>query len=143
MTAEDELAIRGLVARYSDAVCRRDGEAWIETWAKDCRWDLGGGRVTEGREATLALWRTATAKYPWVAQLAPTGMVEVTGDSGSGNWWVLELNRLSDGNGALHLGHYEDEYRRTDQGWQFAVRRFSMVYRGRLDPGTIVPFPPS
>ena len=63
-------------------------------------------------------------------------------DTGRGTWWVLELNHLQDGAGALHLGHYDDEYRRTDEGWQFASRRFAMVYRGALDPGTVVPLPP-
>ena len=142
MSADDELAVRTLVARYCDAVCRRDGDAWIATWAPDCRWDLGGGRTTEGREATLALWTSATARYPWVAQLAPTGTVQLDGDRGTGSWYVLELNRLLDGSGALHLGHYADRYVRTAHGWLFAERRFTMVYRGALDPGTVVPLPP-
>jgi ketosteroid isomerase-like protein len=141
-TAEDELAIRGLVARYCDAVARRDPDAWAATWAVDATWDLGGGRVTHGRAAAVELWTTAIARYPWVAQLAPTGTVEVAGDTARGAWWILELNRLQDGTGALHLGHHDDEYRRTDEGWQFAARRFAMVYRGALDPGTVVPLPP-
>ena len=142
MTAvEDELAIRNLVARYCDAVCRRDAGRWAATWAEDGTWDLGGGRVTHGRAAAVELWSAALAKYPWVAQLAPTGTVEVTGDTGRGAWWVLELNHLQDGSGALHLGHYDDEYRRTPEGWQFSSRRFAMVYRGPLDPGTVVPLP--
>jgi hypothetical protein len=142
VTVEDELAIRSLVARYCDAVCRRDGRAWIATWAPDCRWDLGGERVTEGRQATLALWTTATAKYPWVAQVAPTGTVQVEGDRATGSWYVLELNRLDDGSGTLHLGHYDDRYERTGEGWLFTERRFAMVYRGALDPGTVLPLPP-
>jgi hypothetical protein len=140
-TADDELAVRNLVARYCDAVCRRDPAAWAATWAVDCTWDLGGGRVVRGRQAALDLWTSALVKYPWVAQLAPTGTVEITGDTGRGTWWVLELNHLKDGAGTLHLGHYDDEYRRTDEGWQFAARRFAMVYRGALDPGTVVPLP--
>jgi hypothetical protein len=67
--------------------------------------------------------------------------VAVTGDTATGRWWVLELNRLLDGTGALHLGHYADEYRRTAEGWLFAVRRFSIVYRGALDPGMVIPLP--
>jgi ketosteroid isomerase-like protein len=141
--AEDELAVRNLVARYCDAVCRRNAAAWAATWVPDCTWDLGGGRVVTGREAALELWTSAIARYPWVAQLAPTGTVEVSGDTGRGSWWVLELNHLPDGDGALHLGHYDDEYRRTAEGWQFAARRFAMVYRGALDPGVVVPLPPA
>ena len=65
-SADDELAVRGLVARYCDAVCRRDREAWAATWAVDCTWDLGGGRVVHGRQAALDLWTSALTKYPWV-----------------------------------------------------------------------------
>ena len=75
MSAEDELAIRALVARYADAVCRRDPDAWAATWSEDCRWDLGGGRVVSGRAETLNLWRTAIAKYDWVGQVAASGLV--------------------------------------------------------------------
>ena len=141
MSAEDELAVRNLVARYCDAVCRRDAAAWAATWAADATWDLGSGRVTRGRDEAVRLWTTAIAKYPWVAQLAPTGTVEITGDTGRGAWWVLELNHRDDGTGVMHLGHYDDTYRRTDEGWQFASRRFAMVYRGAMDPGTVVPLP--
>lgn len=131
--------MRALVARYADAVCRRDGEAWAATWAEDCRWDLGGGRVTDGREATLALWTSATARYPWVAQLVTSGTVELDGDAGRGSWWFLELNHLPDGEGRLHLGHYTDSYARSTEGWRFTSRCLHMVYRGHLDPGTVVP----
>ena len=34
----DELAIRGLIARYCDAVNRYDSDAWAGTWANDGRW---------------------------------------------------------------------------------------------------------
>jgi ketosteroid isomerase-like protein len=139
MSMQDELEIRNLVARYGDAVCRRDGDAWAATWTVDCRWDLGGGRVTHGRAASLALWQEATARYPWVAQLPASGTVEVDGDRAVGTWYVLELNHLPDGAGALHLGHYEDEYAKTADGWLFASRTFHMLYRGALDPGVVVP----
>ena len=82
----DELAIRNLLARYGDAVCRRDPDAWIATWSHECTWDLGGGRVTHGREATLELWRTAITKYPWVAQVPASGEVSLV-DAATGTYW--------------------------------------------------------
>jgi ketosteroid isomerase-like protein len=139
LPAEDELAIRNLLGRYADAVCRRDAEAWIETWAADCVWDLGGGRVTHGHEETLALWRASFAKYQWVAQLPTAGVVEEVDGEARGQWYVLELNNLADGSGVMHLGHYDDTYVRTDAGWRFVTRRFHLVYRGAMDPGTVRP----
>ncbi len=142
MTIEDDLEIRNLVSRYADAVCRRDPDQWIGTWAEDSRWELGGGRETVGREATLNLWTKAIARYPWVAQLVMNGIVEVDGDTASGSWYILELNHLENGDGVMHAGNYEDTYTRTTEGWRFASRRFHLVYKGAMDPGTVVPVLP-
>ena len=142
MSAEDELAIRALVARYAYAVCRRDPDAWAATWAQDCCWDLGGGRVVTGRAETLDLWRTAIAKYDWVGQVVTSGLVEVAGDRASGWWYIIEFNRRAQGDATLHLGHYDDKYVRTADGWQFASRTMHMLYRGAMDPGVVVPLPP-
>jgi uncharacterized protein (TIGR02246 family) len=135
----DELAIRNLLARYGDAVCRRDAEAWGDTWSQDCTWDLGGGRLVHGRDAVVALWRQAIAKYPWVAQLPASGFIEEIDGAVQGTWYVLELNHLADGQGVMHLGHYRDTYVKTDTGWRFATRRFAIIYRGAMDPGTVTP----
>jgi ketosteroid isomerase-like protein len=141
VTPEDELAIRDLVARYADAVCRRDPDAWISNWAEDCEWDLGGGRVTRGRQSALDLWLSATERYPWVAQVVTTGIIEGSGDTATGRWYLLEFNHLPDGEGVLHLGHYTDAYVRTAEGWKFAKRALHMIYRGAMDPGVVVPLP--
>ena len=42
----------------------------------------------------------------------------------------------------MHLGHYDDEYVRTPEGWQFASRTMHMLYRGAMDPGVVTPLPP-
>jgi uncharacterized protein (TIGR02246 family) len=136
---DDELAIRNLLARYGDAASRRDADAWIATWAPDCTWDLGGGRVTHGHEETLALWRTSIAKYPWVVQVPASGFVENVDGEVRGTWYVLELNHVQDGSGVMHLGHYRDTYVEVDGAWRFATRRFHLVYRGAMDPGTVRP----
>ena len=46
---EDDLAIRELVYRYADAVCRRDETAWADTWAQDGLWSLPGAPVASGK----------------------------------------------------------------------------------------------
>ena len=46
----DELEIRNLVARYSDAVLRFDSETWLATWAQEGEWELLGER-SRGQEA--------------------------------------------------------------------------------------------
>ena len=140
ISADDELAIRNLLGRYADAVCRRDPDDWIATWAPDCMWDLGGGRVTYGHEDTLGLWHESIAKYEWVAQLPSSGTIDGVDSAAGGargDWYILELNRTVDGAGVLHLGHYADTYAKTAEGWRFQTRRFHLVYRGAMDPGEL------
>lgn len=143
LPAEDDLAIRDLVARYADAVCRRDAEAWLATWAPECSWDLGGGRVAHGPHETLALWQSSIAKYPWVAQLPTSGRLESVDGQACGQWYLLELNHRADATAVMHLGHYADTYIRVAGGWRFRTRQFHLIYRGAMDPGQVWPLPPS
>jgi hypothetical protein len=88
------------------------------------------------------LYLTAVAKYDWVGQVVTTGLVEVDGDRGRGWWYLIEFNQRAQGDGTLHLGHYDDEYVRTPDGWRFASRTMHMIYRGAMDRGVVVPLPP-
>jgi len=143
MSADDVLAIQRVVADYADAVCRRDEAAWSATWAPDCVWELTDGRSSQGRPATVALWREALARYPWVAQVVTGCLVDVAdrAETATASTYILELNRLLDGSGALHLGQYSDTLARADGRWSFTSRRLHLLYRGPLDPGDVMPFP--
>ena len=66
----------------------------------------------------------------------------VEGDRARGWWYLIEFNRRAQGDGTMHLGHYDDEYVRTPDGWQFASRTMHMLYRGAMDPGVVTPLPP-
>ena len=57
----DELAIRDLVNRYSDAVVRRDAKAWGDTWAENAEWYILGNSIC-GRVEIVERWQEATGK---------------------------------------------------------------------------------
>ena len=89
------------------------------------------------------MWRTAIAKYDWVGQVVTTGLIDdIGGDRARGSWYIIEFNNRAQGDGTLHLGHYDDEYVRTPDGWRFASRAMHMLYRGAMDRGTVIPLPP-
>ena len=131
-TVSDELAIRKLVARYADAVTHADGEAWIETWAEDGRWILGGN-TTEGAAAMLEAWSGLMALFERVVQLPQDGLLELAGDRATGRWSVIELGRTKAASSSLTLGTYHDVYRRGESGWKFDERRFEFIYSGAPD----------
>ena len=138
---EDELAIRSLVTRYSDAVARRDEADWAATWAADGEWRVLG-RSVQGREEVTALWSKLMGGLSFVLQLPNAGLIELDGDRAKGRWYITEHGKLEDGTALLTLGVYHDEYTRGADGWRFRRRRFDVLHMGPPDlTGQIVPFP--
>ena len=118
----DRQAIADLVARYADAVCRRDGEAWGATWADDGLWQLPGAPEVRGRDNLVAFWNQAMAGFPFVAQLVHNGTTELSGDTATGRWYITEHLKTADGGGMFNIGVYQDRFVRTADGWRFAER---------------------
>ena len=126
-------AIEDLVHRYSDAVVHRDGDQWIATWADEGIWDLGRGRRVEGRDAVLELWEHAMARYDAVVQTVMNGACDLDDTVGSGRWYIHEVMQRAGGDRGLMVGHYDDRYVRTDDGWRFAERSLVQHYAGPGD----------
>lgn len=127
-----ELEIRGLVARYADAVSRRDEKAFGPTFATDGEWHLLGN-VARGREKAVALWKALISNFPFVVQIASGGIIEVDGERATGTWYITEHNRDAKGGAMLVIGVYRDDYVREDGRWCFARRRFAPLYMGTPD----------
>lgn len=131
VTVDDELAVRALVHRYADAVCRNDEARWASCWAPTGEWELFS-RSLQGVDEIVAFYRRAMSRYDTVVQLAHNGTAEVDGDTGRGCWYISE-HAFQDGTGALMLGRYDDEYVRIDGAWRFARRALTVHYAGPPD----------
>jgi hypothetical protein len=128
----DELAIRNLVARYADAVSRRDHERWASTWATKGEWSLLG-QVAQGREDVVALFRRLVDGFAFVAQHLGSGEIDLADGAATGRWQIVEYAKLANGTALLTLGLYDDEYVREDGEWRFRSRRFRPLYSGPPD----------
>ena len=128
----DELALRELVARYADAVCRRDAAAWRATWAADGEWQIMGQTV-QGRDEIVALWERLMGGIPQVIQIPHEGLIEIEGDRASLRWYVTEQGKLADGSALVMSGVYLDECVKEDEIWLFAKRVFHSLYSGPPD----------
>ncbi len=140
-TVEDEVRLRALMARYIDAVNRRDGEAWINTWAEDASWHLMGQEAL-GRDNILALWQQMMAGFEFAIMMPSSSLFEVQGDSASGHWYLQEFTRDNEGNAAMVLSRYRDTYSRIDGSWLFQSRDYDVMYFGPSDlSGNFNPLP--
>jgi ketosteroid isomerase-like protein len=143
-TMDDHYQLHDLVARYSDAVSRRDEAAFSATWAADARWQLPGMPETQGRDNIVALWLGVMDRFPFVLQRMNNGTVEIDGNTGSGRWYLSEHIGAEDGSVMVNIGVYQDRYIRADSGWVFSERHFSMLFherRAASDSVIVSPYP--
>jgi ketosteroid isomerase-like protein len=138
-TIEDELALRNLMGRYTDAVNRRDADAWIATWAEDGVWNLLGSPVT-GRNDILALWLQMMGGFEFALMLPSSGVFDINGDHASGHWYLHEYTRDHEGNTSTMVSRYLDTYVKQGDQWLFQLREYSFIYNGPSDmSGTYTP----
>ena len=131
----DEAAIRDLLARYSDAISRRDYKAWGDCWAEDAVWELGppiNGRH-EGREAIVKEGSMTVDSLEVFVQMIHNVVISVDGDRGRTRATYHEFARAGDGPAPFpaiaDYALYEDEVRRdADDRWRFVRRRYAVVY---------------
>jgi len=133
-SVEDEIGLRNLMARYVDAVNRRDAAAWIATWADAAEWHLLGSPVC-GRDNILALWQQLMSGFEFALLLPSSCLFDVTGDTASGHWYLHEYSRDLDGAGTAMLSRYDDHYVKVDGQWLFRSRSYQVIYQGASDLG--------
>lgn len=129
---EDELALRGLMSRYVDAVNRRDAVAWAATWDEDATWNLLGSDAM-GRDNILALWQQMMDSFEIAVMMPASCLFDIRGDQASGHWYFHEYTRDLEGNGATILSRYEDTYRKWDGEWLYQSRYYRVIYHGSPD----------
>ncbi|QEH76867.1 nuclear transport factor 2 family protein [Sphingomonas sp. C8-2] len=135
--AQDELAVRSLVAAYADAVNRRDAEGMAAVFAPDGIIEKPGhGDPVQGVEKILKRYRRLQRERDFLCQMIHSGIVEIDGDRATARWWFSELKKPVGGDGWLYMiGVYQDEVRRTGEGWRFARRSQTTIMEQPLSGG--------
>lgn len=135
VSVDDYVSIQRLINRYADAVIHRSGAQWASCWTDDAVWDLGGGRLVEGKESILKLWYAAMGGFAAVVQTVHNGDAwqGASADEATGRWAISERFRRADGVPGVLLAHYDDAYRKTNGEWLFTRRFLQVNYRGPHD----------
>jgi len=136
MNTTDELAIRSLLAGYSDAVMCGDAAAAASVFADDGVLSAFGGPDVVSRPAIEAALtgRLGGRGGGFSVQMLMTVGVLVDGDRAEARSHYLEASRGADpGVGRLSMGSMEDRLNRSPDGWRIVHRRLARVYVGDLD----------
>jgi ketosteroid isomerase-like protein len=143
---EDELAVRSLLAGYSDAVTVGDPAAAASAFADDAVLQAFGGPEVRGRAAIEAALSSRLVREEGAFALQLSMCVGVrlapAGDSGHARSHYLELGRGADpGIGRLSTGIMDDTLARDLDGrWRIVRRRLVRSYVGDVDmPGKTSP----
>jgi ketosteroid isomerase-like protein len=123
---EDRLAVRERIDAYSDAVFRRDPEAWIANWAENATWSLLGTSVT-GKDEIKALWIQAIAGLSLAAFFAVPGHVQIEGDRAEARVYTQEILVDRDGNVRKIVGAYDDVLVKQATTWLFSSRAYAIL----------------
>lgn len=122
---QDELQIRRLIERYSDAVCQRDADAIMALWADDCRWsvpDMAGLENVIGKAAIKEVWIGAQALFPFAFLICVPGYISIEGDTAWARVYTTEVLKNTEGEIRNAIGRYDDKFARVDGKWLFTER---------------------
>lgn len=132
----DHVQIARLMNRYADAVVHRNGVQWASCWADEAVWDLGGGRLVEGKEAIVKLWYAAMGGMAAVVQTVHNGDAwyeDGHEDRAVGRWAISERFLTGNGMRALLLAEYLDGFAKVNGEWLFTRRLLRPHYQGSAD----------
>jgi len=127
----DQLEIRSLIERYSDACCQRDSKALMELWADDCRWsvpDMEGLENVQGKQAIETTWKGAQALFPVSFVVCVPGIIEIDGDTAMARTYTTEVLESAEGEVRHAVGRYDDKFAKRDGRWLFVERVWHMLY---------------
>jgi uncharacterized protein (TIGR02246 family) len=139
-TLADREAIEATIYRYARGLDRRDPDLYASAWSEDAVFDLGGGRVFEGRDAIRAI---VTGLVETAEQVAERGdpprrtfhmdanpRLEFLGpDHAIYHAYYFTYVRVGEGQGSTTtlagVGSTQDELKKVDGEWLIVKRTVS------------------
>jgi hypothetical protein len=132
MALRDEMEIRALVDKFSDAANRVDAAAFQSLWAEGGIWKIGPpinlefrGKENMGTSVShmLGLW-------DFFIQLTGPGVIMLNGEKATARFYVNEIARKADDKtGNYNLSMYEDELIKENGKWVFLKRTYHTIYQ--------------
>ncbi len=129
---KDEMEIRALADKFSDAANRVDGNAFQALWAKDGVWKIGPPINMEfkGKENMGGSVSHMLGLWDFFVQLTGPGVITINGDKATARFYVNEIARKADDkSGNYNLSMYDDELVKENGKWLFVKRSYHTIYQ--------------
>jgi 3-phenylpropionate/cinnamic acid dioxygenase small subunit len=132
---EDRQDIADVLVRYATGIDRRDWPLFRTVFTDDCQLDYGEVGSWQGVDAVTEFMQQAHALAGHTMHRLTNQVIAVDGDSAQARTYVDALIMLADNNSGVNAaGFYDDEFVRTERGWQIARRRFIQVRVAPVGP---------
>ena len=127
-----ECMIRQLHARYIDAVWRKDIDAFVDCFAEDAEWKVGGQHL-RGRDEVRGAITKFLEPIDRIAMMFSTPILEVGKGTAIGRTYVREFNKAKNGETASTVGIYYERFVEQGDRWRFQWRQWMLQYLGPPD----------
>ncbi|MCH8191067.1 MAG: nuclear transport factor 2 family protein [Chloroflexi bacterium] len=123
----DELEIRNLLARLAQMADDGDLNEYVQLFTEDGSWQGPDGGVRRGRADLLAGAQERRASgiqgpNTNTRHVVTTTVIQLAGDTATGRTYYHYYGNTQGVPEQRTMGVYEDEFRRTAQGWKMARR---------------------
>ncbi len=120
LSADDQLAIMDLSARYCHATDSHNAEEWADTFTADGAIESPQG-TSQGRDALLQFAQGVNTAMPTVRHHVSNLVICGEGDSATMKSYLNLINTAD--NSTAFTAIYEDEIVRDGDEWKFARRK--------------------
>lgn len=127
----DREEIRHLTACWTDAVNRRDYEAFRGLWTEDAVWTIGQPLPMQvaGADSIVAKLQELLTLDKAFFQALHQGVIEINQDEAAARWGVTEFGKPPNPDqGYFNHAFYRDQLVKTPAGWRFARRDYQYIY---------------
>ena len=127
---QDQEAIRTLLAEYCRHVDRNDADALAtRVFAEDGCFELGARHAVIGRENLRRMFARTLCVFSATSHHVSNIVIRMTGpDTAESTAYVYAWHRHVDNDRRIDLwGRYQDQHRRTGDGWRIQNRRLTVA----------------
>jgi hypothetical protein len=130
--AETEAQVRQLHARYTDAVWRKDAQAFAKLFTPEGEWRISGLAMRGRGEIEAAIDKIFSSLHRVLFTYGDPVLDHVAGEL-RGRVMVNERVAWADGRANISIGRYFERYGEWDGRLCFDWRLFELHYRGAPD----------
>ncbi len=125
----DKVEIQETISLYHEAGSTTDWDQMMETFLPDGIWEVPALRIlSQGRPAIRAAMTALMEPIEYLVQINAPAIITVDGDSASARSLIRECATFRGQPGLVDVvGQFNDELRRTPEGWRFAHRTFTIL----------------